>query len=51
VLTKVRDVEPVPGDELPERFHPAAGRTKRSTRPRPRGRSAKRARGRSGRGG
>lgn len=51
VLAKVRDVEPLVGDELPEGFRPAAGRTKRSTRPRPRGRPAKRARRRSGRGG
>jgi predicted transcriptional regulator len=51
VLAKVRDVEPVPGDELPKQSHPRAGRTKRSTRPRPRGHSTKRVTARSGRGG
>jgi predicted transcriptional regulator len=51
VLAKVRDVEPVPGDDLPAQFHPTSGRTGRSTRPRPRGRSGKRVTARSGRGG
>jgi hypothetical protein len=50
VLAKVRDVEPVPGDELPD-LYPATGRTRRSTRPRPGGGSGKQATGRSGRGG
>ena len=45
----LRQGEPVVEITLPEGEH--AGRTKRSTRPRPRGRSGKRATGRSGRGG
>ena len=40
VLAKVRDVEPVPGDELPARFHPTSDRTKPSRRRRTRTRRA-----------
>lgn len=39
VLAKVRDVDPLPGDELPEQLRAPAGRAKRSTRPRPPGRT------------
>jgi hypothetical protein len=50
VLAKVRDVEPLPGDELPPGFPATSGRTRRSTGPRPRSGSGKRAAARSGRG-
>jgi predicted transcriptional regulator len=48
VLAKVRNAEPVPGDELPEGFTPRSGRTEGSTRAR--SRSARREGSRRGRG-
>jgi hypothetical protein len=51
VLAKVRDVEPMPGDELPAELRATRGRRTRSTRPRPRRRSAHPVTSRSGRGG